>query len=238
MTAGAQQLLDRMTLDLDDPAEVLELVHAAAGRLRELVGDALVVDLRPPGQNGAAVQTSNGLRAWSTIEDDVAAAQREDLLRIFQTDPESWLSPREVAQRIGTDKHRVGLRLRELLEAGDLEHNGRMRTAAAYRFKPPRDVVDPAEREKARAAARVQKTLERRKREEEARADRTPDKDGTPIGKALAALTLTPSTIPELAERLGIEKAHAARLIRALEDDGDLDRGGRRNGEIVYRGKP
>lgn len=237
MTAGAGQLLDRMTLDLDDPAEVLELVHAAAGRLRELVGDALVVDLRPPGQNGAAVQTANGLRPWSTIE-DVAAAQREDLLRIFRTDPENWLSPREVAQRIGTDKQRVGLRLRELLEAGDLEHNGRMRTAAAYRFKPSRDVVDPAEREKARAAARVQKTLERRKREEEHQADRTVDGDGTPLGKALSTLALNPSTIPELAARLGIEKAHAARLVRALEADGDLDRCGRRNGEIIYRGKP
>lgn len=60
--------------------------------------------------------------------------------------------------------------------------------------------------------------------------------NGTLDGQALHELCFRPATIPELAARLRIAPRDAAAVIRRLEDDGDLERRGRRSGEIIYAG--
>jgi hypothetical protein len=59
---------------------------------------------------------------------------------------------------------------------------------------------------------------------------------GTLDGQALHELAFRPATIPELANRLRIERRAAAAVIRRLDADGDLERRGRRNGEVIYGG--
>jgi hypothetical protein len=132
--------------------------------------------------------------------------------------------------------------------AGIRQHVERTAPAALTGTIPGPEVDAPAAPVVALpVSGRVRRQLEREAREREQREalasaeatllDAQPGEPGTALGKALESLRYRPATIPELASRLKLEPREAAALIRKLEDDEDLNRVGRRGGEIVYEGR-
>lgn len=176
---------------------------------------------------------------WSTATSRAAGEKNRAAIVAALDDAGDWVAPRDIAQALGLARvtSALGRGLGILLREGAIEHNGGQRTAARYRTarRPASNGAAPPP-----ISRRVQRELEAERRATERRAAAVPatNGSGTLIGQALHALIMRPATIPELAARLDIDRADAARVIRRLEDDGDLERRGRRRGEILYQGRP
>jgi DNA-binding MarR family transcriptional regulator len=142
----------------------------------------------------------------------------------------------------GLERARRGLKAAAAAERGDeaasivedlREERAALRAQAAASTPPvDQQAAGPP------ISRRVRRELEAEQERQRREAERPPATNGagTLDGQALHELAFRPATIPELAGRLRITPREAAAVIRRLEDDGDLERRGRRSGEIIYGG--
>lgn len=163
--------------------------------------------------------------------------QRTDrIVAAYEQRRGEWLATGTIARATGEAPDYVTATARKLAKAGRLEHNGGHKGSSCYRA-PERQATNGAAPSISR---RVQRELEAERQAADRAAAAAPatNGSGTLLGQALHALIMRPATIPELAARLNVSRADAARVIRQLEDDDDLARRGRRRGEIIYEGRP
>lgn len=127
-----------------DPLDVLQRIHQDVKLLRELAGDALVIEIRTAADVAAEGPKAESPSRWAP------GARR--VLDVFEAQSDEWLSSSAVALEIGISRPQVTTHVRRLVKSGDLEHNGKGTRAARYRFVGVAD-EQPAEPVSAPAVA-------------------------------------------------------------------------------------
>lgn len=182
-----------------------------------------------------------GVDATPTREREPAARShasgeqnRARVLAAYRQAPgDGWMKQVVIARALGVSDNAMRHAVQTLLDAGDLEHNGKGGQQRRYRATSRPAAAAPAEPQAPALSGR-----ERRALAAVAPPSKAPEANGTLAGRILMRCAHKPATIPELqAQFSDDDQAAVARTVIELEAEGDLTRAGRAGRHIRYEGR-
>lgn len=242
-----------------DAAEIIRPADTPPARTVPTLDDNEPPEPAPHGQDDPARGTSQPPAVDANAVGGATAegrARRTAVLEHLRQHAGQWLPPGDVARALGETPTSLKRVWNALLDADLIEAKG---TTAGRRYRVPAPAgtsSEPAKPEPAPSSGAInrptgisgrerrQQRYEEAERQRREQLNRSPipagaDSNGTIDGKVLEALMAVPATIPELAARMGLERADVAAAIARLEKSGDISRNGRKvgSGDILYRGE-
>ncbi len=170
-----------------------------------------------------------------------ADTRRARILAVYRGHAGEWLAASFVADEARDRADYVAEAAKVFVADGRLEHNGKPRSQS--RFRAPKSAAAatmlpvPERPAAARRAARQTGEPDVAAAAARAASAKHDTEAGTLQGRVVAHTQAKPSTLPEISAALRVEREDVAAVARKLEEDGDLERVGRRGGEVVYRGR-